>query len=395
MRAGVMRDVVSSPRWGGLKVRSVWSLFAFCALISWVSIARADPALEAELRWRGSCDDAADLTAQARARGAELRLATASRSTEVESAPPVRVEVVVQQSAPATLIALIQIHSAGGNEVRRVQASTCGGLRSAVAWVLVVLAQQTDLERQSPRPSERKPSEAIPPSAPSAAFEPLADASAALDDSAARDTSASREGSATPTMQLRPKRAVSRTPSPPDQTGRSTPKPVSTWGLGCSFTGAVGLLPAPAFGPMLLVRYHAGARGLPTLQLSVQRLVTSGFESNGTSISLMRDAARLGAWLPLVGHLINVGAAAEAGRLVASGAGSSLAHGSRDSAFWFAFALPLRLSIPVVGQSLLAEAQLELDYSPVPYTFRYGSGDTLSSTTAFEGRGQLGLISVF
>lgn len=395
MRAGVMRDGVTSARCGGLKMREICGLFVFCALISQVSVARADPELRAELLWRGSCDDAEDLTAQVRARGAELRLPSASEPTKVESAPAVRVAVVVNQSAPSTLIALIQIHSKDGNELRRVQASACGGLRSAVAWVLVVLAQQSDLERQSPRPSERKPSAAVPASAPSAAFGPLADASAPLDGSAGLDAFTSRDGSASPAPQRRPTTAASSTASRTDENARSTPKPVSTWGLGCSFTGAVGLLSAPAFGPMLLVRYHAGAKGLPTLQLSVQRLVTSGFESNGTSISLMRDAARLGAWLPLVGRLLNVGAAAEAGRLVASGAGPSLEHGSRDSAFWLAFALPLRLSIPVVGQSLRAEVQLELDYSPVPYTFRYGSGDTLSSTTAFEGRGQLGLISVF
>jgi len=80
---------------------------------------------------------------------------------------------------------------------------------------------------------------------------------------------------------------------------------------------------------------------------------------------------------------------------VAAGSGSTLERGSSDSTFWYAFAVPLRFSMPLIGRTLQAELQLELDYSPVPYTFRYGAGDTLTSTGAFEGRGQAGLSSLF
>jgi hypothetical protein len=146
---------------------------------------------------------------------------------------------------------------------------------------------------------------------------------------------------------------------------------------------------------MVFGRYRYGRTWLPTLQLSVQRLSTLGFESNGTSISLTRDAARLGAWVPLAGSWLNAGLAVEAGRLVAAGSGTTLARGSSDATFWLAFAVPLRFSVPIVGRNLRAELQVELDYSPVPYTFRYESGDTLTSTAAFEGRGQLGIVSLF
>jgi hypothetical protein len=155
------------------------------------------------------------------------------------------------------------------------------------------------------------------------------------------------------------------------------------------------LLSAPALGPAVFGRYHYGAAWLPTLQLSVQRLVTFGFESNKTSLSLTRDAARLDASFSLVDHWLSAGLAVEAGRLAATGSGAALARGASDAAFWFAFAAPLRFSAPLVGRSLRAELQLELDYAPVPYTFRYGSGDTLTSTSALEGRGHLGLVSLF
>jgi hypothetical protein len=343
-------------------------LFAWFLL---ASVARANPELQAELRWQGNCDDADDLVRQARARGAELVLRSPSLAAGTAVAHAVHVEVMVNQAAVSALIAQIHVQSEDGEEARQVQASACADLRSAVAWLLVVLAQQRTPERSAPGASEREPGA-------TAAFPDLAS------DAQPHATQSPLEPIASADVR-----------SPPAQSAHARAAHASTWGLGFAFTGAFGLLPAPAFGPVLSGRYRPNVSWLPALQLSVQRLVTSGFESNGTSISLTRDAARLGAWVPLVSNLLNLGLAAEAGRLVATGSGPTLERGSSDSAFWFAFALPVRVSIPLIGRTLQAELQLELDYSPVPYTFRYGSGDTLTSTAPFEGRGQVGLVSLF
>jgi hypothetical protein len=343
-----------------------------CVLLSFTSAAHAQPELQAELAWRGGCDDAEDLRWQVRARGAELTLQSIRLPERGEEVAGVRVEVTVSEPAAGTLIADIYLRSEQGEEARHVQASACSDLRSVVAWVLVVLAQQ------------RAPQPTAPP------------APAAESDATAAFPSAMSDASPAPRAEPAPKGGAPAEDRPPQGRSLPTAEPRhSTWALGCSFTGGLGLLPAPAFGPMVFGRYLHDGSWLPTLQLSVQRLATLGFESNGTPISLTRDAARLGAWVPLVTSWLNAGLAIEAGRLVAAGSGATLARGSRDATFWIAFAAPIRFSVPVVEQNLRAELQLELDYSPVPYTFRYASGDTLTSTAAFEGRGQLGLVSLF
>jgi hypothetical protein len=351
-------------------MRGLFGALAVCALFSTARSARANPELRAELGWHGTCDDAEDLVRQVRARGVELELQSSPLPIGVDAAGVVHVDVTVRTTASSGPNAEIQLRNDEGEELRRVQASACGDLRSAVAWVLVVLAQQRAAEHRAPSATESGASA-------TAAFPDIASSSVPTHDN-----------SSTPE------------PAPSPQTGsppRARPRDarVSSWGLGCSLVAAYGLVPAPAFGPTLFGRYRSEVSWLPVLQLSVQRLVTFGFESNGTSISLTRDAARLGAWVPLLGSAVELGFAAEAGRLAATGSGGTLEHGSSDSTFWYAFGVPLRFSIPLIGRHLRAEVSAELDYSPVPYTFRYGSGDTLTSTSPFEGRGQLGLVSLF
>jgi len=353
-----------------MKVHRWFARFAFCAPFWGARVAHANPELQAELRWQGTCDDAEDLVEQVRTRGAELKLHDPTQPNELAAAHAVRVAVTVKSTAPSAQTAEIELQSEDGQESRRVQASSCGDLRSAVAWVLVVLAQQRAPERSAVRASEREGSAAAFPDTPA-------------DASARSAPLAFVPGASLETRPTSPQSAHS-------QRGRT-----SSWALGTSFTAAFGFVPAPALGPMLFGRYRSKLIWLPTLQLSVQRLVTFGFESNGTSIYLTRDVARLGAWVPVVGRVVHLGLAAEAGRLIATGSGPNLEHGSSDSTFWFAFAAPVRVSVPVIGRYLQAEALLELDYSPVPYTFRYGSGDTLTSTAPFEGRAQVGLVSFF
>jgi hypothetical protein len=58
-------------------------------------------------------------------------------------------------------------------------------------------------------------------------------------------------------------------------------------------------------------------------------------------------------------------------------------------------AVPVRLALPVVARTLSAEVGAELDYMPIPYAFRYDSGETLASTRSFEGRAEVGLVCRF
>lgn len=343
-----------------------------CAFLTFTNVAYAQPELHAALAWRGSCDDAEDLRQQVRTRGAELTLRPVQTLAGAEAQREVRIEVTVSEPAAGGLTADIYLQSDEGQDTRRVQASACSDLRSAVAWVLVVLAQQRAPERRVPRAPDA--GSGSTPASPSAGPDP---------------SPAPRKEPALATL------TPGDTPPRQARSVRSSGPRESTWALGCSLMGGLGLLSAPAVGPTVFGRYRHGGSWLPTLQLSVHRLATFGFESNGTSISLTRDAARLGVWVPIVGSWLNTGLAMEAGRLVAAGSGATLARGSRDATLWVAFAVPVRFSVPVVGRSLRAELQLEVDYSPVPYTFRYASGDTLTSTAALEGRGQVGLVSIF
>src|SRR6478609_1750455 len=132
------------------------------ALLCCVSAAHAAPELRVDLSWQGNCDDTKDLVLQVRARGAELELRQPSVPAELFEADAVRVEVSVQSVAPSALVAEIQLQSEAGKDTRRVQASACSDLRSAVAWVLVVLAQQRVAEQGPPSAS---PGEQSAPSA--------------------------------------------------------------------------------------------------------------------------------------------------------------------------------------------------------------------------------------
>jgi hypothetical protein len=320
--------------------------------------------LHAEVDWRGPCHDAVDLGEQVRARGAELA-ATAPGSDGADAATSLRVEVSVRESAPGAFSAFIALRSGAAFDTRRVEARECTKIRSALAWLLAILAQQ----RATAREPRRSLSTAAFPS-PSPVERP---APIVMEPPPAR--------------RLRGLPARARGTTPPKRAVRE-------WAFGTSFFGALGLVAAPAFGPVFFGRYRPPSVWLPTLQVSMLRLATIGLEPDGTSISLVRQAARVGAWASL-GESVHFGIASELGQLVAEGYGSQLSHGSRDTALWFAMAVPVRLSLPVVAKTLAAEIGAELDYTPIPYTFGYGSGTTLTSTRSFEGRAEVGLVCRF
>jgi hypothetical protein len=320
--------------------------------------------LHADIDWHGPCHDAADLGEQVRARGAELA-APGARTDWADAGTLLRVEINVHESAPGAFSAFITLRSGAAFDSRRLDARECTKLRSAVAWLLAILAQQRATDREPPR----SPSTAAFPS-PSTG-----------------------ERSAPVVLEPPPERALR---GPPARVRSSKPpkRAVTEWGFGASFCGALGSVSVPAFGPVFFGRYRPPSAWVPTLQVSMLRLATLGLESDGTSISLVRQAARLGAWASL-GETVHFGIASELGQLVAEGYGSQLSYGGRDTALWFAMAVPVRLSLPVVARTLAAEIGAELDYTPIPYTFRYASGATLTSTRSFEGRAEVGLVCRF
>jgi hypothetical protein len=320
--------------------------------------------LHVDIDWQGPCEDVVDLAEQVRKRGAELA-APGAGSDGAAADVPLRAEVSVRESAPGSFSAFVALRSGAAFDRRHLEARDCTNLRSALAWLLVVLAQQRATDRE-------------PRSFPSsAAFPPLAPG----------------ERSA-PVVLQPPSERARRGVRVPGGNARSPERAVSEWGVGASWTGALGLVTAPAFGPVFFGRYRPPSAWLPTLQVSLLRLTTMGLEREGTSISVVRQAARLGAWVS-IGESVHVGVAAELGQLVAEGYGSQLSHGSRDTALWFTMAVPVRLALPVVARTLSAEVGAELDYMPIPYAFRYDSGETLASTRAFEGRAEVGLVCRF
>jgi hypothetical protein len=305
-----------------------------------------------------------DLGEQVRGRGAELA-APGTGSDGATADVPLRVEVSVHESAPGTFSAFIALRSGSAFDTRHVEARECTNLRSALAWLLVILAQQRATARE---PRSPPPTAAFPPPAPIGRSAP-----AVLEPPPER----ARQG--------RPVRLGGAT---------SSERAVGEWAVGASWTGALGLVAAPAFGPVFFGRYRPPSVWLPTLQVSVLRLATMGLEREGTSISVVRQAARLGAWVS-IGESVHFGIAAELGQLVAEGHGAQLSRGSRDTALWFTMAVPVRLALPVVARTLSAEVGAELDYMPIPYAFRYDSGETLASTRSFEGRAEVGLVCRF
>lgn len=329
------------------------------AALTFSSSARGTPELRAEVHWHGKCDDAADLTRQVQERGAELLRPESPSATT----PPLRVEVSVSEDAPDALSAEIALFSGDGRDTRRVRARECSKLRSAVAWLLVILAQQRPARAEHAAPAS------------SVAFP---------------DGPAPEPASPPGAVPQREHEAAPRRSTPADVQAPAR-KLKHEWAFGWSMSAGLGLVSAPALGPLLFGRYRPPVRWLPTVQLSLLQLATVGYEPDGTAISLTRRAARTGAWLPLPLDGLELGLAVELGQLEAEGSGAQLSRGRRDAALWFALAAPARFSLPLIAKTLAAELELELDYAPVPYTFRYAGGAVLASTRSFEGRGQIGL----
>jgi hypothetical protein len=339
---------------------------AKCVSSGWLLLAGAPaaaaPKLEAAIEWRGECDDEAALRAEMQARGAELAAVRVAENAT-------KLRVLVQQTRSGGLIADIALLTRGSSEERQVEARECVGLRRAVAWVLVVLAEERAAAERAtspstaafPAPSVSAPLEA-PPDAPSAA----------------------------------PQRASeTRVEAPRHAPSNPCSTPGRRWQLGSELVVGLALVDAVALGPALAAHYRPCSKALPGISLGASRLVSVGYELDGRSITLERTSAQAGAWVTFGLPALRIGLALEAGRIRATGTPSAQGPGGTSSAPWFSCAAPVRFSVPLLTPALAATVGVDAVYTPLGYSLRYASGAQLARPRHVELRAALGLSGNF
>jgi hypothetical protein len=321
--------------------------------------AAALPRVSAEVSWQGECDDRAALQQELHARGVLL-----TSEGDLATSAPLRLDVNVTPSRTSGWSATLDLRSDRGAQLRELQAVNCGELRKAVAWVLVVLAEEQ--ARSVASSSQSLPARAAFP-------EPV-------------------ENAPTPELlqpsELGPPTADAAPPAPP----RSTTSGAS-FRLGTAFITAFGFAPSPALGPSASFEVRPSSRS-PRFRFTVMQLTSLPFERDETTIDVERIAVRssIGSnalWAPLT-----LSADAEVGRLTGTGRGSNLASGSEHEP-WLAVGLSAKLDAPLIARALVAELGASFDYTPLEYAFRYRSGQELSTSGPIEGRAQLGLSACF
>lgn len=280
-----------------------------------------------------------------------------------EGSPELQLEVSVTAGEAGGRHAVLELRSHRGGQLRELQAEHCEELRKAVAWVLVVLAEERALAASVA--TEVQPKPAIPSSstrglAPAPRVEPRA------------SHATEGERKATP-------------PFVPSNGGRAS------FRLGTAFVTGFGFGPRPALGPSFFVEVQPGP-GSPALRLSLLQLATLPYERDQTSIDVERLALRGSVASNAIWKPLAIGLDAEAGRLTGSGSGSDVSPG-KDREPWLAFGLSAKLVVPVLPRILVAELGASFDYTPLSYSFRYRSGQELSTSGPVEGRAQAGLAA--
>ena len=107
----------------------------------------AAPELRASIDWRGECDDRPSLHREIEARGGHLTEVDPELGTS-------SLTVHVERTAAGILLAELGLHTPSGSQRRHVEARECSGLRSALAWVLSVLAEEQHATELSSAPSK-------------------------------------------------------------------------------------------------------------------------------------------------------------------------------------------------------------------------------------------------
>jgi hypothetical protein len=322
--------------------------------------AAAAPSLEASIDWLGECRDDAALRAEVQARGADL-------ADEV-TASATKLRVSARQARSGRLVADISLVTPGSSEQRQVEARECIGLRQAVAWVLVILAEERETAERARAPSAGAFPPSPTPSLPASPAPP---------------------GARPPRKATRP--VPSNQPAPAQPCAGSGPR----WQLGSELSVGFGLVDAVALGPSLAVGYRPCARWLPGISLGGSRLVSMGYELDSRPISIERTSAQAGAWTTLGVPVLRVGMVLEAGRIRATGIPSARGPGATSLAPWFACVVPVRLSVPLLARALAASTGVDAVYTPLSYSLRYASGAQLARARHFELRGAVGLSGSF
>lgn len=342
-----------------------WSLLALLGPATGIALApeaQAAPEARAKVVWLGNCADRPSLERELRSRGVTLAEPAPGTSGSVTDAITVHVNVT-PSAEPNGLHAELEVEdSRGGQESRQVEAGHCQELRAAVAWVLVVLAQ----ERTLPKP--QRPVDA--PASQTAKAAPLPAAS----------PRASVPDSLHPQGSVALRKSTFRVVRPAD------------FGVRTALQMAAGFLPNWAWGPAFFVEHRPGGPKGWAFHLAGLELTSRPFRSDATDITVQRWAGRFGASLPPLGPLSFSGAL-ELGLL--RGSGSQLPRAGRDTLGWLAAQFAGRLGIPLLGGKLSGDLEAGLGFTPFVYEFRYNSGQPLERSERLELRLQIGITSHF
>ena len=314
--------------------------------------------LEASVVWAGGCDDRNALSAEIRARGVSFEERTPGHS-------PIELAVSVVRDDPGFTAELLLV-ALEGREERRVAARDCRELLRAIAWVLVVFAEE--------RQAAQNRGEPVPGAAVGAS------------------NAAFPEPSSEP----------ARPPHEPQSKPAATPPPLGRkpaeeaclrrgFGVGSDVVAAGGWVPPASLGATLFARYAPCPHWLPGVELGAVELITLKYERDGRELSVARAGVRAALWMELGTPLVDAGFGLEVSRLRAAASDSAAGPGGTDSAVWWAVALPVRATFPLVAGRMWVRAGVDGLYAPSEYVFRYQSGESLADTGHFELRGLLGI----
>jgi hypothetical protein len=321
-------------------------------------LAQASPVLEASVIWHGECDQRQALNAEIRARGVAFEERAPGLSSLELAVSVVRDEAGF--SADLLLVAL------EGREERRVVARDCDELLRAIAWVLVVFAE----ERHAARGGA-----GLAPNAPA----PAGSSSAAFPEPPSEPGDPSHEPES---KKLPP---VAANASSETECRRSG------FGVGSDLVVAGGWLPAVSAGAVVFGRYAPCPSWLPGIEVGAGGLVTSSYERDGRELSSARAGMRAALWMELGTPIVDAGLGVEFSSLRATASDSEDGPGGSDSALFWAVTLPVRATLPLFARRIWVRAGVDALYVPSEYSFRYRSGEELAQTGHFELRGLLGI----
>jgi hypothetical protein len=331
------------------------SFRSFCAFllasVAILSAARGASAesIRARVRLFGACADTGALAAELARRGVLLEIL----APDVGAAPFVVAVSVEVASNGRHQAALSVLDAAGARDDRALDARDCGELRAAVAWVLVSLVREREVQREAP-PIE--PPVAAFPDAPASAPRPSLVAGV--------DTPVRGQGPLSVPFQAPPR----------------------AFRVGTAFALGFGMTDEVALGALVSAEYAA----LPFLgvRLSVWSLSATDIRAEEALASIDRRAAQLAVVLRPESMPLWFAGGVEAGLLSASATG--LAEHGEDEAGWLSLPASAGATVPLFAEVLELHVAFGAAFAPYPYRLR-ASGATLMSPSPFEIRTEFGL----